>query len=83
MERRVKGRRGTMKVIMGWICDPCVHLIGIGLVVGHLVVGMGSEGESETLADSRTSCSTCKAIHGVGTPCPLRAVQRDVLPASN
>jgi hypothetical protein len=74
---------GTMKVMLGWLYDPCVHLIGIGLVVGYLIMGTGSESETENLADSLTRCPNCAAMHFAGTACPMLAVQQDRLPASN
>jgi hypothetical protein len=72
----------TMKIIMGWLCDPCVHLIGIGLLVVHLILAMGPETDWENQADSPIKCVICGATHEAGAKCQMLAVQRDVLPAT-
>jgi hypothetical protein len=72
----------TMKIILGWLCDPCVHLIGIGLVVGHLILAMGPESGWDNLAEYPIKCLICGATHEAGARCSMLAVQRDALPAA-
>jgi hypothetical protein len=72
----------TMKIILGWLCDPCVHLIGIGLLVVHLIVAIGPDPDWENQADQPIKCLVCGATHEAGARCPMLAVQRDILPAA-
>jgi len=69
----------SMKAILGWLGDPFLHLLGIGLIVLAIGARMGSDpGKGDVGAAD--SCDLCLKIHEAAKPC-ARVIVSGVAPA--
>ena len=48
-----------MKILLGWLCDPYVHVFLIGLVLARLAMDAGKE----PIVAPASSCSYCERCH--------------------
>jgi hypothetical protein len=55
-----------MKMIVGWLGDPYLHLVGIGLIV--LAIGAGISSESGR-SDATERCDSCQRFHDESVVC--------------
>ncbi len=58
-----------MKAVLGWLSDPYLHIIAVGLVLVRLAMGAGG-GETSDPYDGLTPCVVCHASHQASKPCP-------------
>jgi cytochrome c553 len=62
-----------VKAILGWLCDPFLHL----LVIGAIVLAVGARMSSEPAkadAAAEASCARCHRNHDDLNECPQLAV---------
>jgi hypothetical protein len=58
-----------MKRIVGWLCDPYLHLLGFGAIL--LAIGlMVSPDKAGTFEAASPTCSLCSGNHDENLPCP-------------
>jgi hypothetical protein len=60
-----------MKALAGWLCDPCVHLLVIGVLLVHLAMSASADGDSTGRDDSDKNCQACRGYHEPYLSCPL------------
>jgi hypothetical protein len=58
-----------MKTVLSWLCDPCVHLLVVGLILAHFAMKMG-EGSSSSAGARASVCETCHEYHAATQECP-------------
>jgi hypothetical protein len=75
-------RRRAMKAILGWFCDPYVHMLLVGLVLVRLAMGTGGD-EPIASRDRMVRCQSCQSVHRIGKAC-LQVVAKtpDASPAN-
>jgi len=57
-----------MKAVVGWLCDPYVHMLVVGLVL--LLLAMGGGGDEAGEGRGATGrCHTCLHIHASDAAC--------------
>jgi hypothetical protein len=56
-----------MKTIVGWLGDPYLHLVGIGLIVLAIGAGINSEPGRGEASDR---CDLCHRFHDESLGCP-------------
>jgi hypothetical protein len=53
-----------MKKLMGLLCDPYLHVIGIGALILFVTSWGGGDGDKKSLAaDTNSPCPICKQAH--------------------
>lgn len=57
-----------MKAILGWLCDPYVHIVAVGLILIRLAMGFGGDASATASSDEQPRCSSCLRFHN-GTDC--------------
>jgi hypothetical protein len=57
-----------MKAVLGWLGDPYLHLIAIGLLVLTLGSRLGAESTKAELS-SYSQCELCGRLHDDNKPC--------------
>lgn len=57
-----------MKAVVGWLCDPYVHMLVVGLVLVRLAIGAGGDEASEGIGTA-ARCHTCLHIHANDAAC--------------
>jgi hypothetical protein len=61
-----------MKALTSWLCDPCVHLFVIGLLLVRMAMSAGSEPDLAALDDDGSKiCRTCRKYHEAPSACPV------------
>ena len=58
-----------MKIVIGWLSDPWVHLLGIGILVVGIGSRMGTAGTPTTDSMGLPGCETCHKQHDTSRPC--------------
>lgn len=67
-----------MKTLLGWLCDPYVHILVIGLILVRLAMGSGTEGSSRRA--TAQFCERCGDYHdGWNGQCRITAAVADLV----
>jgi hypothetical protein len=57
-----------MKAILGWFCDPYVHMLLVGLVLVRMAMGAGGD-EPVSSRDRMVRCQSCQSVHKLSKAC--------------
>lgn len=64
-----------MKALTNWLCDPCVHLIVIALILFRLATMSGSEPRPEERGASGALCKVCRQTHDAFSRCRVATLK--------
>ncbi len=64
-----------MKTLLGWLCDPIVHLIVIVIVVIQLAGALQAR-DSQTRNASASLCEDCNRRHNPLDSCELGTIEQ-------
>ena len=70
-----------MKTLLGWLCDPYLHVIVIGLVLMRMALAASGE-EPASQARRQVYCERCLDVHEEGSGgCQIAAVMNQLIPS--
>jgi hypothetical protein len=58
-----------MKAVVGWLCDPYIHLLVVGLVLVRLAMGAGGDRPTDATGQPPVRCAACRGFHMEGVEC--------------